>query len=512
MPSLLLLLFACSDNSVKTTNSTPEILITSHADGSSFTEGEIVEFRAQVSDGDESVSNLRTTWYINNTLACDWLNAQSDGSASCTIALPLGATQINTTVKDSQDSAAMDSLTIQVWPIETDTDSEDTDIPDDNDAPVVFITTPESGDIFEEGQSITLSGLVQDDSDPAESLTIEWSADSVGTIDISNATPDGNLSTQTVLDVGQHTISLNVTDSNGASTEKSVSVEVQAIELPLVECRILTPNDGDTIVIGNSGNLFEMEGFIGSSGDLANLSYNFASNLDGWLTSGSINTDGSIGWTSSGTSLTEATHTFSLDVMFNGQSICSDSLQVTIEQPILSVVDKKVFVSSQRHTGDFGGISGADSFCQGLAAAAGLQGTYYAWLSDSTTSPAARFAYASVPYKLVDGTTIANDWNDLTDGSIQHPINLDEYGNPAATNLIYSFTRIDGTPGLFTNPSHNCYGGDCHCNNWTNDQQLGSPTPGSAMAQSSQSNDDWTDYSFVNACGPTGYPIYCFQQ
>ena len=25
-------------------------------------------------------------------------------------------------------------------------------------------------------------------------------------------------------------------------------------------------------------------------------------------------------------------------------------------------------------------------------------------------------------------------------------------------------------------------------------------------------DDDWTDYSFGNFCGPTGYPVYCFEQ
>ena len=161
-----------------------------------------------------------------------------------------------------------------------------------------------------------------------------------------------------------------------------------------------------------------MDGFVGSSGPITDLSYNFSSDIDGWLSSGSVASDGSVTW-SGGTSLSAATHTFALDVSYMGQSVCSDAIQVTIEQPVLTITHKNVFVTSQSHNGDFGGLTGADAFCQSLALTAGLSGTYKAWLSDTTGSPATRFAQASVPYRLVDGTTIANDWNDLTDGTIQ---------------------------------------------------------------------------------------------
>ena len=195
-----------------------------------------------------------------------------------------------------------------------------------------------------------------------------------------------------------------------------------------------------------------------------------------------------------------------------GQSVCSDTIQVNIEQPVLTITHKNIFVSSQRHDGNFGGVTGADTFCQGLATSAGLSGTYLAWLSDTTTSPSVRFAQASVPYRLVDGTTIANDWADLVDGSIQNPINLDEYGNAAPSSMVFTFTMTDGTAGVFQSATSNCYGDDCHCNNWTNSNGQGSPTPGSAVGQTTQTNDDWTDYSYYNGCGSTGQPIYCFEQ
>ena len=77
-----------------------------------------------------------------------------------------------------------------------------------------------------------------------------------------------------------------------------------------------------------------------------------------------------------------------------------------------------MFVTSSRHRGNLGGLAGADAICNVRATEAGLPGagSYMAWLSAGGVSPSSRFTRAAVPYKEVDGTTIADDWNDLTNG------------------------------------------------------------------------------------------------
>ena len=190
----------------------------------------------------------------------------------------------------------------------------------------------------------------------------------------------------------------------------------------------------------------------------------------------------------------------------------SDSDTVTVA----SAVDGKlVFISSETFNGGFGGVTGADSECQSMADAAGHSGTFKAWLSGSSTSssPSSRFTRStSDPYVLIDGTVIADDWNDLTDGEIQNPINLDEYGGAAVSSLVFTFVRIDGTPGLFESSSSNCYGNDCHCDEWTStDSSSSGGYDGSAVGQSNTTASEWTDYSFYNGCG-YDQPIYCFQQ
>jgi len=90
-----------------------------------------------------------------------------------------------------------------------------------------------------------------------------------------------------------------------------------------------------------------------------------------------------------------------------------------------AVSARVVFVTSGSHGGDLGGLDGADALCASEAAAAGLTGEFKAWLSTIDTPVSDRFVRSDVPYVRVDGTRIADDWADLTDGQIQAIINLD---------------------------------------------------------------------------------------
>lgn len=73
MRSIFIFTLACTgDNAVKTFNDTPTVVITSHSDGFSLEEGIPVEFRAQLSDSNDPTEDLEASWYMNNTLICDW--------------------------------------------------------------------------------------------------------------------------------------------------------------------------------------------------------------------------------------------------------------------------------------------------------------------------------------------------------------------------------------------------------------------------------------------------------
>jgi len=158
------------------------------------------------------------------------------------------------------------------------------------------------------------------------------------------------------------------------------------------------------------------------------------------------------------------------------------------------------FVTSTEYDGNLGGLAGADSKCQASADAAGLLGTYKAWSSDTTTGPATTFAQSSHPYVLTDGTVIARDWADLTDGTLLAPIFVDEAGNSPTTTATWTNTAPDGTPNNPTgDPTQDS------CTQWQS--TVGNARVGNVGALGS----NWTDIGLLQ-CSINLGRLFCFQQ
>ncbi len=130
--------------------------------------------------------------------------------------------------------------------------------------------------------------------------------------------------------------------------------------------------------------------------------------------------------------------------------ISAAALLVTFAGPAYTDDNEKtVFATSASFNGNLGGLTGADAICQAEAddpASIVPAGTYLAWLSDGTDSPDTRFTKSSHPYLLPDGTKIAEDYSDLTDGLILHPINIDPTGKLlGGIQKFWTGTKADGT-------------------------------------------------------------------
>ncbi len=178
---------------------------------------------------------------------------------------------------------------------------------------------------------------------------------------------------------------------------------------------------------------------------------------------------------------------------------------------------KTVFITSHSFDGNLGSLAGADEKCGQAAAAAGLTGTFKAWLSDSETGPADRFVHAQVPYVRTDGIRIADDWDDLvscTEGPggkecLDAPFTVDENGTDHKDFLVqaWSNTGTDGKPG---NP---LMGNLVNCANWTtNDAAVAMwGTTGQAKYSARQLGARWTGTIVVADCR-FPYRLYCFEQ
>jgi hypothetical protein len=160
-----------------------------------------------------------------------------------------------------------------------------------------------------------------------------------------------------------------------------------------------------------------------------------------------------------------------------------------------ALVGKRVFLTSGTYTGALGGLSGADASCQSAAVAAGVQGTYKAWLGTAGATPLTTFTHSSDPYYLLDGSKIANNWAGVISGNLLHPIDVTELLQPGSSQLVWTGLREDGTWGGAGN-------GDC--NGWTSAAASG------LLGVSDYSNDAWT-YAGVLPCNAT-VRLYCFEQ
>ncbi len=155
----------------------------------------------------------------------------------------------------------------------------------------------------------------------------------------------------------------------------------------------------------------------------------------------------------------------------------------------------------------------ADRFCSDSASAAGLSGAWKAWFSN----PADRFYHYAGPYKLMNGSVIADNWGDLIDGNIADYIRYDEYGSyigspaPVLTNVT-----VDGRD-KYTDYANTC-------GNWTLNQMWkctsydpdGSCLAGTYIKLGTGSmfykHYGWTNLSDSYCAYPSGLALYCFEQ
>ena len=153
----------------------------------------------------------------------------------------------------------------------------------------------------------------------------------------------------------------------------------------------------------------------------------------------------------------------------------------------------RAFVTSKQANGNMGGVAGADKHCNDVAQAAGLSGTYRAWIS-TANAPAIDRMTAAGPWVLVNGTTIAATKADLASGKVLANLDKDEKGAtaPMSDNRVWTGTGPDGKHKV---PD---------CSGWT-------ATAGDGRTGESEFADArWTDVA-VDACNLLKR-VYCFAQ
>ena len=186
---LLFLATGCSiDKSIAIINSAPEAYISSHLEGMLLLEGDVVTFRGSASDPNHQSDQLRATWYINNEEHCETTIPDDDGNTTCEWEVHGESVVLILEVKDSLNAVGTTSLTLDITSTET---------------PNVEILTPSSADVFYAEQPIEFSGLATDEEDENSLLSIAWAIDGE-MVEEGNPSSDGHISTERVLEQGEH--------------------------------------------------------------------------------------------------------------------------------------------------------------------------------------------------------------------------------------------------------------------------------------------------------------------
>ena len=160
-----------------------------------------------------------------------------------------------------------------------------------------------------------------------------------------------------------------------------------------------------------------------------------------------------------------------------------------------------VFVTSKLFTGALGGLAGADMHCNSAAQSGKLPGVYKAWISSGVTDANERLAQVDRPYVRVDKQMVVNDWNDLVDGNLKVPINVDELGVGGGNGPI---SCDNAGFQVWTATNTNGAGSDKDCDKWS------SPNASGAAGILNGTNLAWT-MGCTLPCTTLAH-LYCFQQ
>lgn len=157
----------------------------------------------------------------------------------------------------------------------------------------------------------------------------------------------------------------------------------------------------------------------------------------------------------------------------------------------------RAFVTSQTWTGNLGGLAGAAALCKQAADAAGLGGQWVAWLSTNGNNAVDRLTGVG-PWQLVDGTVIATNKVDLTDGAMPQRLRRTEKNQVIDT--------LDDRVWTATNPNGTATAPDC--NGWT-----ANANARGIVGQANEANGAWTNLDTGangEGCGNTNR-LYCFE-
>ncbi|MBF0199874.1 MAG: hypothetical protein HQK66_00905 [Desulfamplus sp.] len=207
-------------------NASPEILIRLPADNSSFSQGEMILFVANVTDREDgNLSGESVRWVSDRDGFFGF------GTSFSINALSVGTHVITVTAKDSDGLDSSSSITVAVG----------------NESPVIVITHPPLGSSFDYGEEVSFSADINDREDgPLGGKNVIWMSDQDGFLGYDSSF------TISTLSLGTHVVTVTATDSFGAEASSTLTIAINEKEpAGIAGVSILKPQDGDTFFLND---------------------------------------------------------------------------------------------------------------------------------------------------------------------------------------------------------------------------------------------------------------------
>lgn len=160
-----------------------------------------------------------------------------------------------------------------------------------------------------------------------------------------------------------------------------------------------------------------------------------------------------------------------------------------------------LFITSDRFTGALGGVAGADGRCTALAADAGFDASFVAWIGSDSNGPASRLSDPTRAIVYSDGKPAAANLGELASKGPVTPIVVTEkrgsLGAKACTeDRVWTNVRANGMVA----------DGGNDCDSWSDEL-----TGGGSAGQVAGAHDEWTDGCGVQSCAELGR-LYCLEK
>lgn len=219
-------------------NTAPSCELLQPIDGGSGPADEAVTLEGRITDPDVDAHSLNAQWKsdLDGVLMSETVG--SGGITEVAVRLSVGTHVLTLRGKDDVGATCTATATYTVA-----------------NGPEVTILTPTDGQVFNEGEAVPFTATAIDDVTAPEELMVEWKDSVAGPLDTTAPDPSGFLAFDaTGLAVGDHTMTLKVTDGDGSKTKATVDYTINGLpSAPGLNLRPATPYDDDDLTVTVTG-------------------------------------------------------------------------------------------------------------------------------------------------------------------------------------------------------------------------------------------------------------------